>query len=125
MDARLAEAGSADALIASLVSQLEEFIEDEPAPTTIYEMVSASRHSEEIRGELAELYRRWRAHLADALRAKEEQGVVTLAAEPEHVASILFALGDGLGLQIASDPDWDSGPTLEVGVATAKHLLGA
>ena len=107
------------------MSQLEEFIEDEPAPTTIYEMVSASRHSDEIRGELAELYRRWRAHLADALRAKEQEGIVKLAADPEHVASVLFALGDGLGLQIASDPEWDSGPALEVGVVTAKHLLGA
>jgi BetI-type transcriptional repressor, C-terminal len=90
----------------------------------IYEMLSASNHSEEIRAELAELYRRWRAHLADALRRKERQGVVALRAEPEAVASVLFALGDGMGLQLISDPHWDSSGPLELGIATARRLLG-
>ena len=45
---------------------------------------------------MAELYRRWRAHLAEALREKERQGVVRLDADADEVASVLFALGDGL-----------------------------
>src|SRR3954452_14668525 len=110
MDARLARADSVDAIVEALVHGLEEVIEDEPGSQAVtYEMLSASRHSEEIRAELAELYRRWREHLADALRQKEREGVVRLQAEPEAVAAVLFALGDGFGIQLSSDPSWDSG----------------
>ena len=126
MDERLAEADSLDAIVAALVSQLEAWVEDEPATqAVVYEMLSASRHSEEIRAELAELYRRWRAHLAAALREKESQGVVKLQGDAETVASLLFALGDGLGIQLVSDPAWNSDATFELGVQTARRLLGA
>jgi AcrR family transcriptional regulator len=87
MDERLAEADSLDSIVAALVSQLEAWVEDEPAvQAVVYEMLSASRHSEEIRAELAELYRRWRAHLAEALREKESQGVVKLQGDAETAA---------------------------------------
>jgi AcrR family transcriptional regulator len=126
MDERLARADSVDAIVATLVDFLEEFVEDEPGgQAVLYEMLSASRHSEEIRAELAELYRRWRAHLAEALREKEREGVVKLAGDPESAASVLFALGDGLGLQLSSDPAWDSDAALGLGAQTARRLLGA
>ena len=41
--------------------------------------------------------------------------MVTLDADPESVASLIFALGDGLGLQLLSDPDWDARPRSSVG----------
>src|SRR5918992_4752706 len=92
LEERLAPAGSVDAIVAALVHGLEEFLSDDPGTqAVIYELLSVSRHSEEIRAELAELYRRWRAHLADALRQKEREGVVSLQADPEAVASVLFA----------------------------------
>jgi AcrR family transcriptional regulator len=126
MDERLARADSVDAIVQALVHGLEEFIEDEPASQAVtYEMLSASRHSEEIRSELAELYRRWRSHLADALRAKEREGVVRLQAEPESVAAVLFALGDGFGIQLSSDPEWQSELPFALGVRVARQLLGA
>jgi DNA-binding transcriptional MocR family regulator len=126
MEAGLAQAGSAEEIIAALRHGLEEFVEHEAdSQAVIYELLSASRHSEEIRSEMAELYRRWRAHLADALREKEREGVVSLQAQPEAVAAVLFALGDGLGIQMVSDPAWDSGPGFELGVRTARSLLGA
>jgi AcrR family transcriptional regulator len=125
MEERLAEAGDVDEIIAALVVGLEEFIEGEPgSQAVIYEMLSASRHSEEIRAELAELYRRWRADLAELLRQKERDGVIKLQADAEAVASVLFALGDGFGIQVISDPEWDSDPVLELGIRTARHLLG-
>jgi AcrR family transcriptional regulator len=125
MDERLARAGSVDAIVQALVHGLEEFIEEEPGNQAVtYEMLSASRHSEEIRSELAELYRRWRSHLADALRAKEREGVVKLQAEPESVAAVLFALGDGFGIQLSSDPDWQSELPFALGVRVARQLLG-
>jgi AcrR family transcriptional regulator len=125
MDERLARADSADAMVDALVSQLEAFVEDEPATqAVVYEMLSASRHSEEIRAELAELYRRWRAHLAEALREKDKEGVISLQADAESVASVLFALGDGMGIQLISDPGFDSDPPLALGMAIARRLLG-
>jgi hypothetical protein len=41
------------------------------------------------------------------------------------VASVLFALGDGLGIQVTSDPDWDREAAFELGIRTARRLLGA
>lgn len=126
LEEALARAGSVDEVVATLVASLEDWVEDEPGSSAVvYEMVSASHHSEELRAEMAELYRRWRSHLADVLRAKEEEGVVSLDADPEAVASIIFALGDGIGLQLFSDPSWEaSGAALEVGARTARRLLG-
>jgi AcrR family transcriptional regulator len=126
MDERISRADSVDEILAALVLGLEEFIEGEPSsPAVIYELLSASRHSDEIRAELAELYRRWRADLADALRAKEREGVVRLESDPEAVASMLFALGDGFGIQVLSDPDWDRTKAFDLGVRIARRLLGA
>jgi AcrR family transcriptional regulator len=126
MGARIAKATTADEIIAALVLGLEEFIEGEPgSPAVLYELLSASRHSEDIRAELAELYRRWRADLADSLRTKEREGVVRLDADPDSVASMLFCLGDGFGIQVLSDPDWDREASFELGVRIARRLLGA
>jgi AcrR family transcriptional regulator len=126
MEERLAKARDVDEIVAALVVGLEEFIEGEPgSQAVIYEMLSASRHSEEIRAELAELYRRSREHLADALRAKEREGVVRLQGDAESVSSMLFALGDGFGIQVLSDPDWDRQAAFKLGVQIARGLLGA
>jgi AcrR family transcriptional regulator len=126
MDDRISRATSVDEIVAALVLGLEEFIEGEPSsPAVIYELLSASRHSDEIRAELGELYRRWRADLADALRSKERDGVVRLEADAEAVASMLFALGDGFGIQVLSDPGWDRDRSFELGVRIARRLLGA
>ena len=124
MGARIAKATTADEIIAALVLGLEEFIEGEPGSQAVtYDMLSASRRSEEIRAELAELYRRWREHLAEALRKKQREGVVRLQADPESVASMLFALGDGFGIQVISDPEWDREAAFTLGVAIAGRLL--
>jgi AcrR family transcriptional regulator len=125
MQERLADAHSPDTIIQSLQSQLEEFIEEEEtAQTLIYEMLSVSRHSEEIREELAELYRRWREALGNVLREKQAEGVITLRADAEAVSGMLLVLADGLELQILSDPGWDRTPVLETAVASARWLLG-
>src|SRR3954451_4580908 len=125
MDASLATGDSPDQIVEALVEQLKAFLEVDPrSPTVVYEMLSASRHSEEIRQELAELYRTWRSHLADALRAKESEGFVSLDAGAESVASVIFALGDGIGIQLLSEPEWDSGDALEVGARSVRRLLG-
>jgi AcrR family transcriptional regulator len=126
LEEHVAAAATVDEVVGVLVQTLQAFVADEPgAQAVLYEMLSASRRSEEIGAELAELYRRWRTQLAAALREKEREGVVKLDAAPEAVASLLFALGDGMGLQLISDAEWDSAPAFELGIRTARRLLGA
>ena len=126
LERRLAGARSIDAIVEVLVTQLKDFVaESDAAHALLHELFSVSRGNAEIRDELAELYRRLRAQVAEVLRAKEADGVVRLRGEPEAVASLLFALGDGLELQLVSDPDWDSSQTFAAGIETARFLLGA
>jgi hypothetical protein len=51
--------------------------------------------------------------------------VIRLQADAEAVASILFSLGDGFGIQVLADPDWDQQAAFDLGVATARRMLGA
>src|SRR4051794_40550509 len=122
----LAAADSIDAIVEVLVRQLRDFVAEDPdAHALIHELFSVSRRNADIRGELAELYRKIRGQVADVLRAKEAAGVVRLRGEPEAVASLLFALGDGLELQLVSDPEWESSETFAAGTQTARFMLGA
>ena len=126
LERQLAGADSIDAIVDVLVRQLEDYVADDSnAHAIIHELFNVSRRNDEVRGELAELYRKTRAQVADVLRAKEADGVVRLRGEPEAVASILFALGDGMELQLICDPGWDSEKTFDAGIATARFLLGA
>jgi AcrR family transcriptional regulator len=122
----LEHADSIDAIVQVLVRELRNLVAEDPAAhALIHELFSASRTNDEIREALAELYRRMRAEVAEMLRAKEAAGVIRLRGEPEAVASLLFALGDGLELQLVSDPRWDSTATFEAGIETARFMLGA
>ena len=123
---RLSGANSIDAIVEALVSQLEEFVhEDRDHQAVLYEMYSASRRNEEIRDELGRLYANMRANVARLLSEKGAAGIVELRAEPEAIASVLFALADGFELQFTSEPGWDSAAALEAGIRTARFLLGA
>jgi AcrR family transcriptional regulator len=125
LEESLAEADSVDAIVQALVTQLKDYVGEDPAShALIYELFSVSRRNDEVREELAQLYRRVRGQVADVLRAKEAAGVVKLRGDADSVASILFALGDGLELQLVSDPDWDSTETFSAGIETARFLLG-
>ena len=119
-------AGSVDDMIAVMVRQVRDFVDEDPgAQAVLYEMFSAARANEEVRAELAELYRRTREHMAAVLRTKEAEGVVRLRGSPESVVSMLLALGDGFELQLLADPDWDSDAAFQTGIDTARFLLGA
>jgi AcrR family transcriptional regulator len=121
----LADAHSVDEIVEVLVRQLRDFVaEDDAAHALVHELFSVSRRNDELRRELAELYRKLRGQVADVLRLKQAAGVVRLRGEPEAVASLLFALGDGMELQLVSDPGWDSTDTFAAGIETARFLLG-
>src|SRR5436190_22634756 len=109
LERNLAPADSLDAVVDVLVNQVRAFLAEDPASqAVIYEMFSASRHNEELRQERAKLFTQTRDHIAAALREKHEAGVVQLRDGPENVASILLSLGDGITMQLISDPDWNS-----------------
>jgi hypothetical protein len=61
--------------------------------------------------------------VADVLRAKESEGVLSLRHDPEAIVSYLFAVGDGFALQALSDPDRDIDAALAAGTASARYLL--
>jgi AcrR family transcriptional regulator len=126
LEERLERADSVDAIIDALVTQLEQALhEDADAQTFIYEMFSVSRRNEDVRAELAKLYRDIRAHVGELLRSKEREGVVRLGGDPNAVAAVIFALGDGILLQRLCDPGWDSSEAIATGVRAARFLLGA
>jgi AcrR family transcriptional regulator len=124
LEAGIAGAGSADSVLATLVRGFEDFLGEGPTPIVMfYEMMTLSQRNEEIAGELAELGRRTRSHLADALRAKSEAGVLELRADPDAVATFLFALADGVTVRRLSEPELDIGPVMELSAGAARALL--
>jgi AcrR family transcriptional regulator len=121
---RLRGAGSLDEVIEALVVQLREYVEEEPGwHAVIHELLSAARRNDDIRDELADLYRRVRGQVAEILREKEAAGIVRLRTDAESVASVFLAIADGLEVQITSDTRWDSGPTVTTAVEVARFLL--
>src|ERR1700754_3309694 len=70
----LRDADSIDQIIDVLVIEVRSFLEEDPgSQALLYEMFSASRTNEEIRTELADLYRRTRTKVAEVLRDKEAE----------------------------------------------------
>ena len=123
---RLRGARSLDEVIEALVVQLREYVEEEPGwHAVIHELLSAARRNDDIRDELADLYRRVRGQVAEILREKETAGIVRLRADAHSVGSVFLAIADGLEVQITSDTSWDSGPTVATAVEVARFLLDA
>ncbi|HEX8074711.1 MAG TPA: TetR/AcrR family transcriptional regulator [Thermoleophilaceae bacterium] len=125
LEERLRDAHSLDAIVDALVTQLEAFVgEDAGSHAVIHELLSAARRNDEIRDELANLYRRVRAEVAEVLVEKEREGIVRLRAEPEAVVSIFLALADGLEVQLTSDAGWAGSAAVDTAAAAARFLLG-
>jgi AcrR family transcriptional regulator len=124
LDEMLAAAKSVDDVLDVLVSSLTDLIENEPGFfLLIYELFSAGRRNPEIQEEVGKLFAHTRTHVADVLRAKEREGVLSLRFDAEATVSILLALGDGFALQALSDPALDEKAALEAGAASARFLL--
>ncbi len=106
---------------------LDAFVQGEPGTqAVIYEMLSASHHSEEIRAEMAELYRTWRqppgrraapqgaGGRGHAGRRPRVGGLADLRhrRRPRPAADLRSRVGSAR-------------PSLDVATDTARHLLGA
>ena len=124
LDDVLAGAHTADDFVDALVRSLEDLVDNDPDVVTLwFELFSASRRNEEISVEVTELNRRTREHVADLLRAKQDEGVVHLHGEPEAVATVLFALADGLAMRMLIEPDGDHASIVQAGTSCARALL--
>ena len=124
LDEMLAEAKSVDDVLDALVSSLTDLIENEPDVfLLIFELFSAGRRNPEIQEEVGKLFANTRAHVADVLRAKEREGVLSLRFDADAVVSFLLALGDGFALQALSDRGLDDRAAVEAGTASARFLL--
>jgi hypothetical protein len=121
---RLAKAETVDDVIEVLVASLTDLIENEPGFFfLLYELFSAGRRNPEIRHEVGQLFERTRSHVAEVLRAKEREGVLSLRYEGEAIVSYLFAVGDGFALQALSEPGREIDAALAAGAASARFLL--
>ncbi len=124
LGAGLAQAGSADDVIAVLVDGLEDVVRNDPGfVTLIFELFVLSRRHEDIAAEFSELLSRLREQVAGVLRAKRDAGVLVLAAEPEAIADVIVALGDGMMLRMLADGGHDFGPAIAAGVRCVRALV--
>jgi AcrR family transcriptional regulator len=124
LDESLADAHTADDFIDALVRSLEDMVENDPGfVTLVFELFTAARRNEEIAAEVAGLYRRTREHVAGLLEAKQREGVLKLHDEPEAVATVLLAIGDGLSMRMLVEPKRDFAATLRAGITCARALL--
>jgi AcrR family transcriptional regulator len=125
LDRAMVGANSADEVLAALVQTFEEFIGEGPSPAVMFfEVLTLAQRNEEIAAQLAELGRRMRMHIAQALRDKADAGVLELRADAETAAGFVLALADGLTIRLMSEPELDIGPLMAQAVTAARALLG-
>ncbi len=86
--------------------------EDPDFVTLVFELFTLSRRNDDIAVEYAELMRRTREQVAGMLATAQREGVVRLHAEPDTVAEVLFALGDGFALRMLTEPERDFDATV-------------
>ena len=111
-------------MLAALVRSFEELIgEGQTAVVMFYEMMTLAQRNAEIAAELAELGRRTREHMAAALRAKSDAGVLRLRADADVLATFLFALADGITVRKLSEPELDIAPVVGQAVAAVRAVL--
>src|SRR5690348_8669192 len=92
LDEALGKAGSVDDVLDVLVSSLTDLIDNDPGFfLLLYELFSAGRRNPDIQHEVGQLFDRTRSHVADVLRVKHEEGVVSLRFDADAVVAILFA----------------------------------
>lgn len=124
LERAIAGASSGDQVLAALVHSLEDLLGDGPAmPVMFHEMLSLAQRNPDIALELSELGRCTRSHLAEALRAKGEAGILELRDDPDAVAAFLFVLADGIIVRRLSEPEFDIQPLMVHAVAAARALL--
>jgi AcrR family transcriptional regulator len=124
LDEPLGKARSVDELLGILVADLEDSIQNEPGFwVLLFDLFTAGHRNPDIQREVGELFKKTREHVADILRAKESESVIKPRYEIDAVVALLFALADGIALQLLSDPERDHKDVIAAGTEAARHLL--
>jgi AcrR family transcriptional regulator len=124
LDEPLAAAKSVDDVLALLVSSLLDWIEGDPGYfVLLFDLFTAGRRTPDVQRELAELFNRTRFHVVEIFEGLEREGVIKMSQGPAAVVGALFALGDGLALQVLADPERDHKPMIEAATVAARALL--
>jgi AcrR family transcriptional regulator len=124
LDEPLGRAQSADELLEVLVADLQDSIQNDPGFwVLLFDLFTAGRRNPEIQREVGELFNRTRDHVAEILSAKQSEGVISPRADINAVVALLFAMADGIALQVLSDPDRDHAGVIAAGTEAARHVL--
>jgi AcrR family transcriptional regulator len=124
LDEPLGRAQSADELLEVLVADLQDSIQNDPGFwVLLFDLFTAGRRNPEIQREVGELFNRTRDHVAEILSAKQSEGVISPRADINAVVALLFAMADGIALQVLSDPDRDHAGVIAAGTGAARHVL--
>ena len=120
----LADARSADDVVAALVASLEDVARNDPAfVTLLFELFVLSRRHADVAAEFTELLARLREQVAGVLSAKQAEGVLVLGAAPDAVADVIFSRGDGMLLRMLADGERDFAPAIAAGVQCVRALV--
>ncbi len=123
---RLERAQSADEIVDQLVASLQNTVRDDPEFVTVMlELFALARRHPEVATEVEALLGRMRSEVGAVLADKERAGIVELAAPPEVLADLLFAVGDGAAMRMLAEPDRDPAPLLAACGDAVRPLLGA
>jgi AcrR family transcriptional regulator len=126
LDEPLGKARTVDDVLHALVASLEDSIQNDPGFwVLLFDLFTAGRRNPEIQREVGELFARTRDHVVEIFRAKEAEGVLNLRLDADAVVALLFALADGIALQVLSDPERDHTDVIAAGTLAARHLLTA
>jgi AcrR family transcriptional regulator len=120
----LREARSREELVSQFLRAYQDALGRGTGYTLYFEAFVQGRVHGTVRAELADLFQARRDSLAEALRAAQERGHVTLTADAAGVASLLLAIGDGVALQYLADPDMPIVETGQAVVPMISELLG-
>ena len=107
----LERAQSADEIVDVLVASLQRTVRDDPEYVTVgLELFALARRHPEVATEVEALLGGMRSAVGDVLAEKERAGIVALAAPPEVLADLLFAVGDGAAMRMLAEPERDPAP---------------
>ena len=121
---RLDRAGDADEIIHVLVASLRATIADDPEYVTVLlELFALARRQPEIAVEVQELLSAMRGEVAEVLKRKQSEGVLSLHGDPADVAELLFVVGDGAALRILAEPERDHDGLLRACGDAVRPLL--
>lgn len=124
LETQLAGAGSADDFIELLKVSLEQMhAEDPDFVALLFELFTLARRNEELAEGFREVLVRTREHVAAVIEAKHAEGVIEIHAPADAIVDVIFAIGDGLALRMAAEPEREFAASIRAGALAVRALI--